>query len=115
MIQSLVIYSGINTDEEGVVHDDICVRQVPRNAVGDVLIGRMAQKIAAEKVSGLDAVGLQECGQVVAGKTGIEHPPGVVDQVFVGIEGFIGKLRLVVIFDEGEDLAANGFGGCQFC
>ena len=76
---------------------------------------RLPQEIAAEKVSGLDAVGLQECGQVVAGKTGIEHPPGVVDQVFVGIEGFIGKLRLVVIFDEGKDFAANGFGGCQFC
>ena len=50
MIQSLVIYSGINTDEEGVVHDDICVRQVPRNAVGDILIGRMAQEVSDHRV-----------------------------------------------------------------
>ena len=64
-----VCNTGIDTDEEGVVHDEIRVRQVPRNAMGDVLICGMAQEIAAEEVSGLDAVGLQECGQVVAGKT----------------------------------------------
>ena len=29
MIQSIVIDSGINTDEEGVIHDEISVRQVP--------------------------------------------------------------------------------------
>ncbi len=29
MIQSIAIDSGINTDEEGVVHDEISVRQVP--------------------------------------------------------------------------------------
>jgi len=39
-----LIDSGINTDEEGVVHDDICVRQIPRNAVGNVLIGRVTQE-----------------------------------------------------------------------
>jgi hypothetical protein len=66
MIQSRVIDSGINTDEEGIVHDDICVCQIPRNAVGDVLIGRVTQEIAAEEVSGLDAVGFQKCGQVVS-------------------------------------------------
>jgi hypothetical protein len=46
----------INTDEEGVVHNDICVRQVPRNAMGNVLICRMTQEIAAKEVPGLDAV-----------------------------------------------------------
>lgn len=71
MIQSLVIDSGINTDEEGVVHDEICVRQIPRNAMGDVLICGVTQEIAAEEVSGLDAVGFQKCGQVVAGKASL--------------------------------------------
>ncbi len=53
MVQSLVIDSRINTDEEGVVHDEICVCQIPRNAMGDVLICGMTQEIAAEEVSGL--------------------------------------------------------------
>ena len=86
MIQSLVINSGINTDEEGVVHDDIRVRQVPRNAMGDVLICGMTQEIAAEEVSGLDAVGFQECGQVVAGKTGlIFHHDDITEPGGIGV------------------------------
>jgi hypothetical protein len=71
MIQSLIVDSGINTDEEGVVHDEIRVRQIPGNAMANVPICGMTQEIAAEEVSGLDAVGLQKCGQVVAGKTGL--------------------------------------------
>ena len=55
-----LIDSRINTDEEGVVHDYVAVAQVPRNPVGDLLIRRMTEKIAAEEVSGLDAVGFQE-------------------------------------------------------
>jgi hypothetical protein len=51
----------------------------------------VAQEIAAEEVSGLDAVGFQKCGQVVA--------------------GFGGKLRRVVLFDKGKDLGADGFRG----
>jgi hypothetical protein len=41
----------------------------------------------------------------------IEDPPGVMDQVLVGIEGFGGELHRVVLFDEGEDLGADGFRG----
>ena len=86
MIQSLVIDSGINTDEEGVVHNDICVRQIPRNAMGDVLICRMTQEIATEEVSGLDAVGFQKCGQVVAGKTGlIFHRDDITEPGGIGV------------------------------
>jgi len=40
-----------------------------------------------------------------------EDPAGVVYQVFVGIEDFGGKLRRVVLFDEVEDLVADGFRG----
>ena len=79
--------SWINTDEEGVVHDEIRVRQVPRNSMGNVLICGITQEIAAEEVPGLDAVGFQECGQVVAGKTGlifhrddITEPGGIVKE-----------------------------------
>jgi len=39
----------------------------------------------------------------------IEDSPGVVDQILVGIEGFGGKLRRVVLFDEVEDLGADEF------
>jgi len=39
------------------------------------------------------------------------NPAGVVDQILVGIEDFGGKFRRVVLFDEGEDLGADGFRG----
>jgi hypothetical protein len=116
MIQSLVIDSGINTDEEGVVHDYICVRQDPRNAMGDVLICGMAQEIAAEEVSGLDAVGLQKYRQVVAGKTGmifhrddVTEPGGIGDvcgpgkdeAVFAGFQN-LGKLPEILFAPSDE-------------
>ena len=96
--------SGINTDEEGVVHYVIRIRQVPRNAMGDVLICGVTQEIAAEKVSGLDAVGFQMCGDVVAGEPGafpdgdhVTKPGGIGvfrglgqdEKVFVGFKEFI--------------------------
>jgi len=83
-------YSGINTDEEGVRH-------VPRNAMDDVLICGMAQEIAAEKVSGLDAVAFRKCGQVVTGKTGlIFHRDDVAEPGGIGVLRGPGK-------DEGRD------------
>ena len=39
--------------------------------MGNVLVGRMTEKIAAKEVARFYTVGLQECGQVVAGKTGL--------------------------------------------
>jgi len=56
------INSGIESDKEGVVHDEICVRQVSGKAMGDVLIGRVTQEIATEKVARFDSVGLQKRG-----------------------------------------------------
>ena len=120
--------AGINTDEEGVVHNEIRVRQVPRNAMGNVLICGMTQEIAAEEVSGLDAVGFQECGQGVAGKTGlfshrdnITEPggigvlrgPGQDETVFAGFQNLGEFLEiLLALGDESPQLfqlsAANG-------
>jgi len=65
-----LIDSGINADEECVVHDEVRVRQVPGEAMGDVLIGRVAQEVAAEEVARFDAVGFQIRGDVVAGEPG---------------------------------------------
>ena len=46
----------------------------------------MAQEIAAEEVSGLDAVGFQKCGQVVAGKTGLLfHRDDVAEPGGIGV------------------------------
>ena len=43
----------------------------------------------------------------------IEHPPGVVDQVLIGIEGFGGEFCLTVLSDKVEDLGTDVFGGCH--
>jgi hypothetical protein len=43
-----LIYSWIHTDKEGVIHDEICVRQFTRNAMGNVLICWMTKEIAAK-------------------------------------------------------------------
>lgn len=103
MIQSLVIDSGINADEESVAHDEICVRQVPRNAMGDVLICGVTQEIAAEEVSGFDAVGFQKCGQVVAGKIGlIFHSDDIAEPGGIGILRGPGKDETV--FEGFQDL-----------
>jgi hypothetical protein len=76
----------IKTYKESVVHDEICVRQVPGSAMRDVLICGMTQEIAAEEVSGLDAVGFQECGQVVAGKPGlIFHRDDITEPGGIGV------------------------------
>lgn len=98
MIQSFVIDSGINTDEEGVTHDKTRVHQVPRNAMGNVLICGVAQEIAAEEISGLDAVGFQECGQVVAGKTGlIFHRNDITEPGGIGVLRGLGKDEAVFV------------------
>ena len=112
-----LIDSGINTDEEGVVHDVIRVRQIPGSAMGHTLICGMTQEIAAEEVSGLDAVGFQKCGQVVAGKTGlifhcddIPEPGGIgilrgPGKDEIGFVGFIEFIEFVeVIFSPGDEL-----------
>jgi hypothetical protein len=87
IIQLNIVNTRVDSDKKGVVHDEIRVRQLPRNAMGNVLICGVAQEIAAEEVSGLDAVGFQECGQVIAGKTGlifhrddITEPGGIVKE-----------------------------------
>ena len=86
----------INTDKKGVVHDHVAVAQVTRNPVRDLLICRVTQKIAAEEVSGLDAVGFQECGQVVAGKTGlIFHRDDITEPGGIGVLRGSGKDEVV--------------------
>ena len=118
MIQGrMSVNARIDANEEGVVHDEIRVRQVPRNAMGNVLICGVAQEIAAEEVSGLDAVGFQKCGQVVAGKTGlifhcddITEPggigilrgPGKDETVFVGFQN-LGEFP-EILFAPGDEL-----------
>jgi len=98
MIQSFFIDSGINTDEEGVVHNVIRVRQLPRNAMGDVLIGRVAQEVAAEEVARFDAVGFQMRGDVVAGEPGA-FPDGdyVTEPGGIGILRGLGQNEIVFI------------------
>jgi len=107
----------IEANEEGVVHDEVCVCQVPRNAIGDVQICGVAQKVAAEEVARFDAVGFQECGQVVAGKTGlIFHRDDITEPGGIGILrghgkdeiGFVGFIEFIefveVIFSSGDEL-----------
>jgi len=60
----------IEADEECVAHDEIRVRQVPGNAMGDVLICGVAQEVTAKEIPRFDAVGFQICGDVVARETG---------------------------------------------
>ena len=62
--------AGVEANEEGVVHDEVCVCQVPRNAMGNVLICGVAQKVAAEEVARFDAVGFHICSDVVTGEPG---------------------------------------------
>jgi len=60
----------IEANKKGVVHDEIRVCQVTRNAMGDVQICGMTQEIAAKEVPGLDAVGFQICSDAVTGEPG---------------------------------------------
>jgi len=107
----------INSDEEGVVHDDVGVGQIAHHAALDVFKSRVAQEIAAEEVSGLDAVGFQKCGQVIAGKTGlifhrdyITEPGGIGvlrglgqdETVFAGFQHFSNFLE--IFFSFGDEL-----------
>ncbi len=80
------IDSGINTDKESVVHYYVTVAQITRNPVRDILIRRVTEKIAAEKVSGLNAVGFQMRGDVVAGKTGLVfHRDDIAEPGGIGV------------------------------
>jgi hypothetical protein len=54
--------SGINANEKGIVHDYIRIAQIANNPALDIFKGRMPQQIAAEKVAGLNPIGLQEPG-----------------------------------------------------
>jgi len=109
--------AGVEANEEGVVHDEVCVRQVPRNAMGNVLICGVAQKVAAEEVARFDAVGFQICSDVVAGEPGAfpdgEHvtKPGGIGILSgpgkdeIGFVGFIEFIEFVeVIFSSGDEL-----------
>ena len=112
-----LIDAGINTYEEGVVHDEIRVLQVPGYAMGNILVGWVTQEIAAEEVSGLDAVGFQKCGQVVTRETGafpdgdhvtepggfgILRSPWQDETVFIGFQDLSEFLK--ILFAPGDEL-----------
>jgi hypothetical protein len=44
----IVVYAGIHTNEESVVHNHVGVIQVTHNAMGDILIRRVTEQVAAE-------------------------------------------------------------------
>ena len=67
----VVAYTGVHANEEGVIHNHVGVIKVAHNTMGDVMIRRVAKKVAAEEVACLDAVCLQESSQVVSGKTSV--------------------------------------------
>ncbi len=51
---------------------------------------------------GLSVVGKPQAVVMTSRSLRIEHPTGVVDQVLVGIEGFMGEFRLMIQPDKVE-------------
>ena len=67
VVQPGVVDARVHAHEERAVHDGVGVRQVADHPALDGLEGRVAQQVAAEQAAGLDPVGLEEPGQLVAG------------------------------------------------
>ena len=71
MVDHRVGEAGVDADEEGVGGDQVGVVQAADDAVFDVLVGRVAQEVAAEEVAGLDAGGFQGADDVGARESGL--------------------------------------------
>jgi hypothetical protein len=56
MIDLLFSDSGIATQEKGIIHDAIGVREFSNLAMFDIQVRGMAEQIAAEEISGFDEV-----------------------------------------------------------
>lgn len=68
MVDHRVRETGVDADEEGVGGDQVGVVQAADDAVLDVLVGRVAQEVAAEEVAGLDAGGFKGADDIGMGE-----------------------------------------------
>src|SRR5664280_3313042 len=59
VVEASVVDARVDSDEERALHHGVRVHKVAHHAPLDVLERRMPQKIAAEEITSLDAVGFQ--------------------------------------------------------
>lgn len=71
VLQLGLIQAGVHADEERVLHNEISIVEIAHDPVLDTLEGGMPKQVAAEEVSRLDPIELQESREVIPRKARI--------------------------------------------